>query len=145
LKAIADYLEVSIAELLDAKVNDGLKLSPVNKAGTHKVMSTGDGTHHMLLNPGRMENEVIMVEFPPGSSTGKIAYEHSGYECGFVIEGELAVELEGQKYELGCGDSIVFDSQIHHKIINEKDKPVKAIWVNTVPWIFPKYTKENNK
>ena len=138
LKAIADVLDVSIAELLDTKANNHGQTSPIIKLGTHKTVITGDGTHHTLLNPGNMEVEVILVEFPSGSSTGKLAYEHSGYECGFVLEGEVTIELEDAQYQLGPGDSIVFKSNLHHKIINLSDIPAKAIWVNTIPWIFPK-------
>lgn len=145
LKAIADFLDVSIAELLDGEANNDRILSPIIKAGAHKVMITGDGTYHRLLNPGKMENEVILVEFPPGSSTGKMAYEHSGFECGYIIEGELTIELEENTYELQCGDSIVFDSRNRHKIMNLKDNSAKAIWVNSIPWIFPKYSEENKK
>lgn len=139
LKAIADVLEVSVAELLEEKNGIANKRSPVIRSGNHKVILTGDGTHHTLLNPGKMETEVILVEFPPGSSTGKSSYEHTGYECGYVLTGKICVILEDIEYELHPGDSIVFESKLPHKIINETNKTAEAIWVNNVPWIFAKY------
>lgn len=138
LKAISDVLEVSIAELLDTKANKNFVISPLFKKGSHRTVITGDGNRHAILNPGKMEVEVILVEFSPRSSTGKMAYEHSGYECGYLLEGKITIELEGEQYIVTPGDSFVFNSNKPHKIINMGDEPAKVIWINTVPWIFPK-------
>ena len=144
LKSISDYLGVTIAELLDTSANNAKMLSPVIKRGQHKLMITGSGSRYSLLNPGDMDTEVILVEFPPGSSTGKMSYEHFGYECGYILEGELSIELEDEKYDLFPGDSISFSSQMRHKVTNLKGNTARAIWVNSTPWIFPKY-KENKR
>ncbi len=138
LKAISDVLNVSMAELLDTNSSSEIDSSPVFKTGTHKTVITGSGNKVSLLNPGKMDVEIILSEFPPGSSTGEMEYRHSGLECAVVIEGELNVELEDKEYVLRPGDSIVFDSASQHRISNVGDKPAKAIWVNSIPWIFPR-------
>ncbi len=64
-----------------------------------------------------------------GSSTsdGRLI-RHSGTEYGYVISGELEVTLGFETYRMGAGDSISFDSEVPHRLVNVGDVPVEAIW-----------------
>jgi mannose-6-phosphate isomerase-like protein (cupin superfamily) len=54
---------------------------------------------------------------------------HNGREYGVVLEGELKVTVGFESHTLGPGDSIAFDSAIPHRLENDGDIPVSAIWV----------------
>jgi quercetin dioxygenase-like cupin family protein len=75
-------------------------------------------------------------EWAPGASSGRKKYAHEGFECGFVLKGNLIVELGGQTYELKSGDSITFPSTTPHLVRNPTKKMTLAVWVNSTPWIF---------
>ena len=62
------------------------------------------------------------------SPEGKLV-RHSGREFGIVITGRLAVTVGFEDHVLGPGDSISFESTIPHRLHNEGDEVVTAIWV----------------
>ncbi|MDH5504884.1 MAG: cupin domain-containing protein, partial [Acidimicrobiia bacterium] len=47
---------------------------------------------------------------------------------GYVVSGTLSVEIGFQRYDLAPGDSIAFDSTEPHRLFNDGDVPVRAIW-----------------
>lgn len=53
---------------------------------------------------------------------------HHGWEYGYVISGTLRVQLGFFDYELRPGDSISYDSTRPHRLSNDGDIPVQAIW-----------------
>lgn len=54
---------------------------------------------------------------------------HGGREYAYLLEGRLGVQIGFERYELGPGDSISFDSQIPHRLWAIGKKPAIAIWV----------------
>jgi len=53
---------------------------------------------------------------------------HHGREYGYIISGQLGIQIGFQDYELDPGDSIAFDSTEPHRLYNRGDVPVQAIW-----------------
>ncbi len=137
LKSIADVFDVPVGVMFENNVQK-LTQSPIIRKNTHRKVVTQGNVHYSLLNPGSKDMEVILIEFPPGASTGDMMYRHEGYECGYLLKGELVVEIEDQRYIMEQGDSIQFDSPRHHKIINEGSTTAVTVWANMVPWIFIK-------
>ena len=137
LKSIADVLGVPVSSLLETEETKTELPSPLMKEKERKTLITEGGTRFLLLSRNYdLECEFILNEWPPGSSTGKEKYTHEGVECGFLLEGELEVELEDKVYHLKPGDSITFRSDIPHRLNNKGKKLAKAVWVNSKPWIF---------
>ena len=62
------------------------------------------------------------------SPDGKLV-RHSGREFGLVLNGSLRVTVGFEEHELGPGDSISFESAIPHRLCNDGDEVVRAIWV----------------
>ena len=92
---------------------------------------------HQLLSRGiPLPFEFSIVEVPPGTSTGNYNYTHEGEECGILLEGELVVEINGQAQCLKPGDSITYRSSSPHKLSNPGKTIARAVWVNSVPYIF---------
>jgi transcriptional regulator with XRE-family HTH domain len=54
---------------------------------------------------------------------------HGGKEYGYVIAGRLGVQVGFERYELGPGDSISFDSSSPHRLWTIGARPAEAIWV----------------
>jgi len=54
---------------------------------------------------------------------------HHGREYGYVISGTLGIQIAFNTYELGPGDSIGFESTRPHRLYNNGDVPVHAIWL----------------
>jgi transcriptional regulator with XRE-family HTH domain len=73
--------------------------------------------------------EFLEITYAPQSSSGPALSRHNGREWGLVLEGELSLELGFDRHLLRPGDSIVFDSTTPHRLTNNGDTPMKAIWV----------------
>ncbi len=54
---------------------------------------------------------------------------HNGREFGIVLNGTLGVKVGFEEYVLGPGDSIAFDSSVPHRLHNDGDEVVTAIWM----------------
>ncbi|MFC1799243.1 cupin domain-containing protein, partial [Thermodesulfobacteriota bacterium] len=106
-------------------------------ASARKVLTTQGGVQHQLLTHGmKLSFELVIVEIPPGASTGEFLYTHSGEECGFLLEGELSVETNDQVHRLKPGDSITLKSSIPHRVSNPGNQNATTVWVNSAPYIF---------
>ena len=53
---------------------------------------------------------------------------HHGREFGYILSGRLGVKVGDDEYVLEAGDSISFDSTIPHRLHNDGDEPLSAIW-----------------
>jgi mannose-6-phosphate isomerase-like protein (cupin superfamily)/DNA-binding XRE family transcriptional regulator len=75
--------------------------------------------------------EFLYVVYPPGSESAPAdaLVRHSGRELGFVRTGELGVTLGFEQYVLGPGDSVSFDSAIPHRLSNDGNEVVTAVWI----------------
>ncbi|MEZ5668528.1 MAG: XRE family transcriptional regulator [Alphaproteobacteria bacterium] len=58
---------------------------------------------------------------------------HDGEEVGYVIDGRVELEVDGQVYRLSAGDAFVFRSTLPHAYRNPWDAPASIFWVNTPP------------
>jgi quercetin dioxygenase-like cupin family protein len=54
---------------------------------------------------------------------------HPGEELVIVTEGELAFTIDGERHELGAGDSVHFRTHLPHSWANPSDRPARAIWL----------------
>lgn len=79
------------------------------------------------LEPGV---DFLLVRYEVGGSSvpGEHLTRHSGIEYGYIVSGTLDVSLGFDTYRIGPGDSISFDSATPHRLTNNGDVPVEAIW-----------------
>lgn len=111
----------------------------VMRAGTRPRLDTdalrrGDGVTLERLAPyadGCMLQANIHIIAAGGQSDGVIS--HLGEEVGFLIEGELELEVDGRRYHLRPGDSFYFPSDRPHGYRNRGTTEARVIWVNTPP------------
>ena len=74
--------------------------------------------------------DFLLVTYPPGgssSSTGGLM-RHSGAEYGFLIRGELVLNLGFGEFRLHAGDAFSFESTTPHSYRNEGSEPAVSIF-----------------
>jgi transcriptional regulator with XRE-family HTH domain len=79
--------------------------------------------------PGSTIRSVIVHE-PPGHRNEPIS--HVGEELFFMLEGELTVEVEGERTVLKRGDSLHFDSRKTHSTWNHTTETAAMLWCGTM-------------
>ena len=108
-------------------------LSPVNpivQAGQRPRIELMGGVSWERLTAGAVEGlEFLQIEYAPGGSSGSAMSRHPGREFGYVLEGELSLELGFEHYMLHPGDSVVFNSTTPHRLTNASEQIMRAIWV----------------
>lgn len=107
---------------------------PVVHANARMIIELMGGVTWARLTPGTEEGmEFLEICYPPGYSSGVEMLSHIGREFGFVIEGELLMELAFERYQLKTGDSIIFDSTTPHRCSNAAAGTTRALWIRFTP------------
>ena len=103
---------------------------PVVCANARATIQLMGGVTWARLTPGPEESaEFLEICYDVGASSGKAMSHHVGREFGLILEGELLLELGFERYVLHVGDSIIFNSSTPHRLSNNGQISVRAIWV----------------
>jgi transcriptional regulator with XRE-family HTH domain len=136
LKGLSDLFGVTMAALFESNAYK-VDHHPILRKGEREILVTEMNSKFQLLSSGFDLNcEFVLNEWAPGASTGKSKYTHEGVECGYVLSGQLRVELGDLIYLLSSGDSITFPSTMPHLLCNPTKRKTTAVWVNSISWIF---------
>jgi transcriptional regulator with XRE-family HTH domain len=103
----------------------------VQRARTRKRIRLASGVvWERLTTASEAGTEFLYVIYEVGgaSSPEHEFQRHGGHEWGFVLSGRLRVTIGFDDVELGPGDSISIDSSTPHRLANDGDLPVHAIW-----------------
>ena len=79
--------------------------------------------------------DFLLVTYPPGSASsveGRLM-RHSGTEYGYLISGELELNLGFDKHVLAAGDSVCFESTKPHGYRNDGEVPAVGVWFVVEP------------
>jgi quercetin dioxygenase-like cupin family protein len=66
---------------------------------------------------------------PTGKNKLQQPVVHSGYEFIFCLSGTIDYFVEGKKYSLNEGDSLLFEAQFPHHWVNPGDEPAKYLLI----------------
>ena len=79
--------------------------------------------------------DFLLVTYPPGSASSveDRLMRHSGTEYGYLISGELELNLGFDKHKLAPGDSVCFESTKPHGYRNDGDVPAVGVWFVVEP------------
>lgn len=117
LSAICHALEIPIDRLFTSSRPLGERPSRVTLAAAQLRIQIGDSAvAYRYLSPqlpGAPIAELLIAEFPPNAHQEATA--HEGEELGFVLEGTLALWVEGEKNALAAGDSYRVASREEHE------------------------------
>ncbi|HJP79390.1 MAG TPA: XRE family transcriptional regulator [Pseudonocardiaceae bacterium] len=102
----------------------------VTPAQRRKLVLDSGVTWEQLSAEDSSGVDFILVRYQVGGSSvpDEQLTRHSGTEYGYIISGTLDVSLGFETYRIGPGDSISFDSATPHRLTNNGDVPVEAIW-----------------
>jgi transcriptional regulator with XRE-family HTH domain len=104
--------------------------APVVHASARPVIELKGGvTWARLTALAERGAEFLEITYAPGAMSGMNMSHHEGREFGLILEGELVVELGFESYTLRDGDSIIFESTVPHRLVNQSDRPMRAVWV----------------
>jgi transcriptional regulator with XRE-family HTH domain len=157
LYSITSALALSLEDLFDASDADepealpaltsdmGLRYLDTNRAkavGPHvspndrELLTLDSGvTWERLGQVPHHHVDFLLVTYPPGSASsldGRLM-RHSGTEYGYLISGELELNLGFDKYPLAAGDSVCFASTKPHGYRNDGDTPAVGVWFVVEP------------
>ncbi|TDR89705.1 helix-turn-helix domain-containing protein [Enterovirga rhinocerotis] len=132
LRHICAALDMPVGWLFD--VPEAEHEEVVVRASARRVMTIGPkGMTKELLSPDSVPGiQMLRIVVQPGGSSGEQPYNNeSGSKCGVVVSGTLGLEVEGQEYVIGVGDSFAFAATKFARFWCIGDQPVDLIWVVT--------------
>lgn len=90
------------------------------------------GETDYLLSPS-VDGQLAMsmMQFAPGGHSGDNPLSHEGEEVGYVLSGQLTLEVDGHVMVLDEGDSFGFTGDRQHRYINNGDQDLRIILTNT--------------
>ena len=126
---IANALGVPMAELVPSSPPEDQDV--VVRAGSRSVVESAEGLLRTILRNDRTNGMLVSVTvYKPDTGASSVPRAHGGIEHGYVLDGELTVELDGTVYRLQAGDLISYNSTRAHRIWNYSRRDAKALWFN---------------
>lgn len=137
LHRIVSALGVSIGKLFSSGEGVDSSTFTVVRANDRPILKTG----HMRSSNGiTLESLVpmstaVLLEAnihrvaQGGSSRGFI--QHQGEEMGFLLEGNIELNVQGKKVTLRKGDTFFFQSHLKHGYRNIGKTEAQIVWINT--------------
>jgi transcriptional regulator with XRE-family HTH domain len=117
--------------------------NPVVAPAQRRRLVLDSGVTWEQLSAHHATVDFLLVTYQVGGSSvpDERLTRHPGVEYGYIISGTLDVSLGFYTYRVGPGDAISFDSSTPHRLTNNGDIPVKAIWFvhgrNSAPHDLP--------
>ncbi|WP_347310754.1 helix-turn-helix domain-containing protein [Defluviimonas sp. SAOS-178_SWC] len=128
LIVISETLGVKMSDLTDGNAD---KQNIVVRSADARVVVTAEDVIRRILTEDTLNDVTVAInEYGPGSASNDVSITHDGHEYGFLLEGELHVEVDGVNHMLIPGDFICYSSQRPHRIQNRSSKKAKTIWFN---------------
>lgn len=103
----------------------------ITSAASREEITLDSGVVWQVLGrlPGQRV-DFLRIVYAPGSasSTGELTV-HPGTEYGYVLAGEMVMQLGDEERTLVRGDSVSFHSSTPHRFRNNGDVPAVGLWV----------------
>lgn len=101
----------------------------------HKRVYAFGGVSYTVVMPDAHGTRLLLVEAEPGAERGSPLFPHSpheGHEQGILLQGEMDLTVNGERYLLAKGDTISFPSRLVHQWRNPGDVVMRAAWTISV-------------
>lgn len=129
LIVIANALGITMSELVSTPEARENRL--VVHSDEAPIVETAKHVVRRLLREDRERGvSVALNEYEAHTGSAERPISHEGFEYGFVLEGQLTVEVDGVSHQLRAGDLIAYDSRRQHKIWNHGAQKVRTLWFN---------------
>jgi transcriptional regulator with XRE-family HTH domain len=128
---IAAGLELTLSQLL--RLDEGEHVA-ISRAGQRRSYERGGHRFEELTPPlPGQRADVSLHTMAPGATTGGPGdppmHEPGSRETTVVLEGTLALFVEGTRHDLSSGDSVTFDADLPHHFENEGEEPTRFLAV----------------
>lgn len=134
LQKIADALDLRIGDLVDPTAPSSRGGTVVRSGERTRVQFGSEGLVYEFITPNlRGRLEMLQTSVPPGWGNKGHPFHHDGEECVLVVEGELAVEVDGVEHTLEAGDAITYDPAAPHWWENRSTEPAVILGAVTPP------------
>jgi transcriptional regulator with XRE-family HTH domain len=94
------------------------------------VVDRGDGVSYFAFRIPGTGLELFVSFFAPHSSF-QTPLTHAGFDVGYVVEGEVVLEFDGQRYPLKQGECATWPGSYPHLVRNEGEIPAAIVAVTT--------------
>lgn len=84
-----------------------------------------------MLSANRRNLKMIMMQIPPGASTGGDTHAHEGEECHLVLEGTVKYTQGNESFVLKPGDSLHWNGFVPHRVENSGPSTAKILCVTS--------------
>ena len=126
---IANALNTTISELMPDGSN--IENEVVVRSGSRPLIETAENLMRRILRQDHLNGVLVSItEYKPETGSSRIARGHTGFEYGYILDGQLTVEIDGTTYPLQPGDLISYSSRKAHRIWNYSTKKARALWFN---------------
>lgn len=135
LHRLSKALNVNVAALIDPREEAICTIyGPNDRPRYTRAAEEGDGSTAEILTPfaEHRQLEGLLLEMPAGGSMCG-PFQHVGEEVGYVLSGELELNVEGEQYRVPTGFSFFFQSDRIHSYRASGNENCRVIWVNTPP------------
>ncbi|QIK64269.1 helix-turn-helix domain-containing protein [Leucobacter viscericola] len=124
LRRIAKALNTPLFDLFAEREDRPVRV--VREHSRMIVQSPRGGISYSRVSPGSGMLEVLAGELAPGAASHDEPWSHPpSEECVLVTSGTLTVEVNGEDFTLGPGDSAYFASIHPHRYVNYTDEIVR--------------------
>lgn len=136
LRQLADALGLQVDDLFSqppaAKKREARHIV---RKDMRRVLNLDDiGMHMEIVTPRSAPGvQAFAAYLRPGGTSGKEYDSHRGQECGIILDGQLELWLDDEKYVLGPGDAFSFNSKTPHRYRNPGPTMTYIHWVITPP------------
>ena len=128
---IAAGLELTLSQLL--RLDEGEHVA-ISRAGERRRFERGGHRFEELTPPLPGQRvDVSLHTLKPGATTGGPGdppmHEPGSRETAVVLEGAIALFVEGSRHDLSSGDSVTFDADLPHHLENDGEEPARFLAV----------------
>jgi transcriptional regulator with XRE-family HTH domain len=133
LVALTTELDLSLTEILAGSADGDARqgASPVVRRSERPRFQLENGVTWDRLTPGADDQADFLYaiyEVGGASCPPNALMRHLGREYGLVLSGQLGAKVGFEEYRLSAGDSIVFNSEIPHRLWTIGDEPAVVVW-----------------
>lgn len=115
MSRLAEALRVPLGHFLQDDSSGRATGMVVRADRRKKLVLPHDNLVYELLTPNLTGSlEVLRSQVPAGWSNEEQPFAHAGEECVHLLSGSLEVTVGTERFELGEGDSITYDSSVPH-------------------------------
>ena len=137
LVRLAEALDIGLAELVELGARRRVRV--VSRDEVVQLWSSpGGGSGRLLVGSDQLDHlEFWDWRLQPGDVHHAEAHRAATVEILHVLEGDLALEVDGRSYGATAGESVVFLADAEHSYGNNGTRPLRILLIVVTPRAAP--------